>query len=318
MGTPAFAVPVLSALVDAGHDPVAVYSQPDRPLGRGRRTAPTPVKAYALERGLDVLQPESLRRDVVARRRLSDLAADVIVVAAYGLYLPDDVLKAPRLGCLNVHPSLLPKHRGPSPVAAAILGGDDVTGVTVMEVAERVDSGPVVAWRRLRIGAYETAGDLTGRLFRLGACLMVAVLPQWASGEIEASPQDDSEATTTRLLTRDDGAICWASPAERIARQVRAYDPWPGSFTHWDGRRLKVLAASAALAGGEGGSAGRGGVGPRRRPGRRNRRRRAPPWQAADGRPPRRRRPRVCAGPSGLRGIPARLTGGYSKPAKRG
>ncbi len=252
MGTPAFAVPVLSALVDAGHDPVAVYSQPDRPLGRGRRTAPPPVKAYALEQGLDVFQPESLRRDAPARRRLSDLAADVIVVAAYGLYLPDDVLSAPRLGCLNVHPSLLPKYRGPSPVAAAILAGDEVTGVTVMEVTERVDSGPVVARRRLRVGADETAGDLTGRLVQLGACLMVAVLPQWASGEIEASPQDDSEATMTRLLTRDDGAIDWASPAELIARQVRAYDPWPGSFTHWEGRRLKVLEASAARAEGDG------------------------------------------------------------------
>ena len=248
MGTPDFAVPVLSALVDAGHDLVAVYTQPDRPLGRGRRTRPTPVKAYALERGLDVFQPESLRKDDLARRRLSDLALDVIVVAAYGLYLPADVLEAPRLGCLNVHPSLLPKYRGPSPVAAAILAGDEVTGATVMEVTERVDSGPVVARRRLRIRAGETAGELTGRLFRLGACLMVAVLPQWAAGEIEASPQDDTQATMTRLLTREDGAIDWTAPAERIARQVRAYDPWPGSFTRWDGRRLKILEATASRA----------------------------------------------------------------------
>ena len=246
MGTPDFAVPVLSALVDAGHDTVAVYTQPDRPLGRGRRTKPTPVKACALERGLNILQPASLRKDEDARRRLSDLAPDAIVVAAYGLILPDDVLNAPRLGCLNVHPSLLPKYRGPSPVASAILAGDEVTGVTVMEVTERVDSGPVVAQRRLRIRADETAGELTGRLFHLGACLTVAVLPRWASGEIGASPQDDSEASMTRLLTRDDGAIDWAAPAEHIARQVRAYDPWPGSFTRWDGRRLKVLQASAA------------------------------------------------------------------------
>ena len=248
MGTPAFAVPVLSALVDAGHDLVAVYTQPDRPAGRGRRARPTPVKAHAAERGLDVFQPESLRRDEDARRHLSDLAPDVIAVAAYGLILPDDVLGAPRLGCLNVHPSLLPKYRGPSPVASAILAGDEVTGVTVMEVTERVDAGPVVARRRLRIRADETTGELTGRLFHLGGCLMVAVLPRWASGEAEASAQDDSEATLTRLLTREDGEIDWTAPAERIALQVRAYDPWPGSFTRWEGRRLKVLEASAARA----------------------------------------------------------------------
>ncbi len=248
MGTPDFAVPVLSALVDAGHDLAAVYTQPDRPLGRGRRTRPTPVKAYAVERGLEVLQPESLRQDVDARRRLSDLAPDVVVVAAYGLILPDEVLEVPRLGCLNVHPSLLPKYRGPSPVASAILAGDEVTGVTVMEVTQQVDAGPVVARRRLRIRAGETAGELTGRLFHLGGCLMVAVLPAWASGEIEASPQVDAEATMTRLLARDDGEIDWTAPAERIMRQVRAYDPWPGSFTRWDGRRLKVLEARASRA----------------------------------------------------------------------
>ena len=245
MGTPAFAVPVLSALVDAGHDVVAVYTQPDRPLGRGRRTRPTPVKAYAVERGLNVFQPASLRKDEDARRRLADLAPDVIAVAAYGLILPAAALEGPRFGCLNVHPSLLPKYRGPSPVASAILAGDEVTGVTVMEVTERVDSGPVVARRRLRIRPDETTGEMTGRLFHLGGCLMVAVLRQWASGEIEAAPQDESQATMTRLLTREDGEIDWTAPAEHVARQVRAYDPWPGSFTRWDGRRLKVLEASA-------------------------------------------------------------------------
>ena len=248
MGTPDFAVPVLSALVDAGHDLVAVYTQPDRPLGRGRRTRPTPVKACAVERGLEVLQPASLRGDEDARRRLYDLAPDAAVVAAYGLILPGDVLETPWLGCLNVHPSLLPKYRGPSPVASAMLAGDEVTGVTLMEVTERVDSGPVVARRRLRIRADETAGELTGRLFRLGACLAVAVLPRWADGEIEAASQDDAQATMTRLLTREDGEIDWTAPAERIALQVRAYDPWPGSFTTWDGRRLKVLEASVTRA----------------------------------------------------------------------
>ena len=133
-------------------------------------------------------------------------------MAAYGLILPDDVLAAPRLGCLNVHPSLLPKYRGPSPVSAAILAGDEVTGATVMEVTDRVDAGPVVARRRLRIGPGETAGELTARLFHLGGCLTVAVLPGWAAGEIQATSQDESEATMTRLLTRDDGEIDWSAP----------------------------------------------------------------------------------------------------------
>ena len=255
MGTPAFAVSALSALADAGHELVGVYTQPDRPVGRGRRTRPPPVKAHALERGLQVFQPPSLRADEDARR-LRALAPDVVVVAAYGLILPDDVLDAPRLGCLNVHPSLLPKYRGPSPVAAAILAGDEVTGVTLMEVTASLDAGPVVAQRRLRVRPEETAGELTARLFHLGGCLAVAALPRWAAGETAAAPQDDAQATMTRLLTREDGEIDWNAPAERIARQVRAYEPWPGSFTRWNGRRLKVLQASVSQAGGAGDAPG--------------------------------------------------------------
>ena len=229
-------------------------------------------------------------------------------MAAYGLYLPDDVLNASRVGCLNVHPSLLPRYRGPSPVAAAILAGDEVTGVTVMEVTERVDSGPVVARRRLRMRTDETTGELTARLFHLGACLMVAVLPGWASGEIEATPQDDAEATMTRMLTRGDGEIDWTAPAERIARQVRAYKPWPGSFTRWDGRRLKVLEASASRADSGGVATGTVVAGLDGVPGVVTGRRRAPPWEAADGGPARRGRASVRAGPGGPRRGPARLT----------
>ena len=245
MGTPAVAVPVLSAVLDAGHDVVGVYTQPDRPAGRGKRVAPPEVKRFALERGLHVFQPASLRRDAKARQELTSPSLDVIVVAAYGLFIPSDALGLPRLGCLNVHPSLLPRYRGPSPVASAILNGDAATGVTVMKVEERMDSGPIVAQRDTPIGPHETTGELTARLFRMGAELLLEVLPGWERGEIRARLQDDSEATATRRFVKEDGEIDWTRPAGYIARQVRAYHPWPGSLTRWRGRVLRIVEALA-------------------------------------------------------------------------
>ena len=244
MGTPGFAVPVLSALIDAGHDVAGVYTQPDRPSGRGRRSRPSGVKALAMERGLRVFQPESLRRDDGARRDLASLGPDLIVVAAYGLYIPADVLAAPRLGCLNIHPSLLPLYRGPSPVASAILSGNGVTGVTVMVVTERMDAGPIVAQRETPIGPEETTPDLTARLFQMGADLLLEALPGWRRGGIRPQEQDESRATTTSRLSRDDGRIDWSRPAVEIARRARAYYPWPGSFTHWQGKMLKLSEVS--------------------------------------------------------------------------
>ena len=241
MGTPRFAVPVLSALLDAGHDVVGVFCQPDRPASRGRRLLAPPVKAYAAERGLPVFQPASLRRDGEARGQLASMAPDLIVVAAYGQLLPADILAIPRLDCLNVHPSLLPRYRGPSPVASAILDGAAVTGVTVMKVDEGMDTGPIVASRETRIGPRETADELTERLFGMGADLLVSRLPGWAGGRLQASPQDDSQATVTRRLSRRDGEMDWTRSADYLARQVRAYHPWPGSTTFWQGRRLKIV-----------------------------------------------------------------------------
>ena len=241
MGTPRFAVPVLSALLDAGHDVVGVFCQPDRPASRGRRLLASPVKAYAAERRLPVFQPASLRRDGEARRQLASMAPDLIVVAAYGQLLPADILAIPRLDCLNVHPSLLPRYRGPSPVASAILDGAAVTGVTVMKVDEGMDTGPIVASRETRIGPRETADELTERLFGMGADLLVSRLPSWAGGRLQASPQDDSQATVTRRLSRRDGEMDWTRSADYLARQVRAYHPWPGSTTYWQGRRLKIV-----------------------------------------------------------------------------
>ena len=240
MGTPGFAVPVLTALIDAGHDIAGVYTQPDRPSGRGRRSRPSGIKALAMELGLRVFQPESLRRDEVARRDLASLGPDLIVVAAYGLYIPADVLATPLLGCLNIHPSLLPLYRGPSPVASAILNGDSLTGVTVMVVTERMDAGPIVAQRETPIGPEENTPELTARLFEGGAGLLLEVLPGWRRGDVRSRDQDESQTTVTRRLTRDDGLIDWSRPAEEIARRARAYDPWPGSFTYWQGRMLKL------------------------------------------------------------------------------
>ncbi len=246
MGTPAFAVPVLDALVDAGHSVVGVYTQPDRETGRGKRLAPPPAKQAALEKGIPVFQPKSLRRDEGARRALISLGPDLIVVAAYGLFLPPEVFSEPRLKTLNVHPSLLPKYRGPSPVASAILNDDEVTGVTIMQIAEGMDSGPILAQRRTPIAPDETADALAARLFQTGAQLLVEVIPKWKRGEIQPQPQDESQATLTKLLSREDGEIDWQRLADYIARQVRAYHPWPGTFTRWQGKTLKVIEASAA------------------------------------------------------------------------
>ena len=245
MGTPRVAVPVLSAVLDAGHDVIGVYTRPDRPAGRGRRPVAPEVKGSALDSGLPVFQPASLRGDEEARRHLAELASDVIIVAAYGLFLPADTLEIPPLRCLNVHPSLLPRHRGPSPVATAVLEGDEATGVTIMRLDEGMDTGPIVAQRETAIGPEETAEVLTARLFQMGADLLVETLPRWARDEVQARPQDEAQATVTMRLSREDGEIDWARPASYIARQVRAYLPWPGTFTHWQGRLLKVLEASA-------------------------------------------------------------------------
>lgn len=252
MGTPEFAVPVLKALVESGHDIVGVYTQPDRQSGRGKRVTPPPVKQAAIELGLLVFQPASLRRDKAARQELASLSPELIVVAAYGLYVPVESFELPRLQTLNVHPSMLPRYRGASPVASAILNGDLATGVTIMQLGEGMDAGPIVAQQETAIGPEETTEELTIRLFEMGAELLVKVLPQWEAGEIQPQPQDESRATETSRLSREDGEIDWNQSAGYIARQVRAYYPWPGTFTHWQGKMVKIIEASAVEAKGSG------------------------------------------------------------------
>ncbi|MDE2901149.1 MAG: methionyl-tRNA formyltransferase [Chloroflexota bacterium] len=244
LGTPDYAVPVLSSLFDAGYEVAAVVTQPDRPAGRGRALTSPPVAVWARERGIPVLQPPSLRPPEVAGQ-LAALAPDAMAVASYGRILPPAVLALPAFGCLNVHPSLLPRHRGPSPVAEAILQGETVTGVTIMQLDEGTDTGPVLAQEEVEIGPDDTAGKLTARLFALGGGLMARTLREWADGRIEAVAQDEARATYSRKLEKADGELDFTRPAADLHNQVRAMDPWPGAYTTFKGATLKVLRTSA-------------------------------------------------------------------------
>lgn len=244
MGTPEFAIPSLDRLNAEGHEIAAVYTQPDRPAGRSGQPIPSPVKRAAVRHGLPVLQPRSLRRPEEVER-LRGLAPDVIALAAYGLILPQSVLDIPRLGGLNVHPSLLPRHRGPSPVVGALLAGDRETGVSIMLMDAGMDTGPVLVQVRTPIAPEDTAGTLTERLARTGADLLAGTIPGWASGSLTPQPQDGALATYTTMLRKEDGLLDWSQPAEVLARRVRAYQPWPGCYAMWNGRQLKVLEAVA-------------------------------------------------------------------------
>jgi methionyl-tRNA formyltransferase len=202
----------------------------------------SPVKEAALERGLPLFQPKDLR-DPGAVAQLADWRPEVIVVAAFGQILKAPVLNLPQHGCLNVHASLLPAYRGAAPIAAAILAGDKVTGVTIMRLDEGLDTGPILAQAECPIGPQDTTASLSASLAELGARLMVETLPGWLGGEIEARSQDESRATYCRTLTKEDGRLDWSRPADALERQVRACDPWPGAYTTWRGQRIKVLRA---------------------------------------------------------------------------
>ena len=243
-GTPEFAVPPLAALLDAGHQVVAVYTQPDRPAGRGRQIQPSPVKALALERGIPVEQPVSLKRDPEAVDRLRALAPDLMIVVAYGLLLPPVVLEIPRLGCVNVHASLLPRWRGAAPIQRAVLAGDPETGVCVMRMEEGLDTGPV--YRRLAtpIGPRETAGQLHDRLASLGAQALLEALPDILAGAVP-EPQNPALATYANKLVKEEARIDWFAPAERTACQIRAFDPWPVAEARLDGTVLRIWEAEA-------------------------------------------------------------------------
>ena len=244
MGTPDFGVTVLKSLVDAGCNVVAVYTGADSPAGRGRQSTPSPVKLVAMEAGLPITMPNSLR-GAAAANALRSLEPDLVVVAAFGHILPAEMLSIPTHGCLNVHPSLLPLYRGPSPVAAALLNGDGDSGVSIMLMDTGLDTGPIVAQERVTISDEETCGSLTGLLAQRGASLLLSIMPEWLSGSLTPRPQCDEAASYSSRISAKDGLIDWDLPAETLDREVRAYSPWPGSYTTLKGRRLKVHRAAA-------------------------------------------------------------------------
>ncbi|HEX7975004.1 MAG TPA: methionyl-tRNA formyltransferase [Anaerolineales bacterium] len=247
MGSPEFALPVLRGLVQ--HYRVAgVVTQPDKPAGRGRALTPPPVKALAQELELPVIQPRRLR-EPEPMAQLGAWAPDLIVVAAFGQILKPDVLELPPYGCLNVHASLLPRWRGAAPVQAAILHGDAETGATIMRMDPGVDTGPLLAQRTLPILPEDTAATLGERLARSGAGLLLEVLPAYLEGRLTPQPQDESGATYASMLKKEDGLLDFTQPAEFLARQVRAYNPWPGAYMYWQEQILKIHRAHAVPAG---------------------------------------------------------------------
>lgn len=245
-GTPAFSVPCLATLIGAGQNVVCVYTQPDRPAGRGRKLQHSPVKELALSHGIPVRQPESLKRDRDERQVLRELAPDLMVVVAYGLILPQSVLDTPPLGCVNVHASLLPRWRGAAPIQRAVLAGDAQTGVCIMRMEAGLDTGPVYHRLAIPIAPDETGGSLHDRLSILGARALIEALPGILDGTSRPEPQDDSHATYARKLDKAEAAIDWGEPAAAIERRVRAFDPWPVATTRLDDEVLRIWSAEAA------------------------------------------------------------------------
>ncbi len=243
-GTPEFSVPALDALHAAGHTIAAVYTQPDRPAGRGRTLASGPVKKRALELGLPVEQPVSLKSPGPVAK-LAGYAPDLMVVVAYGLILPQPALDVPRLGCLNIHASLLPRWRGAAPIHRAILAGDTRTGITIMKMDAGLDTGPMLLVRPLDIGASETSGSLHDRLAALGAEAVVAAIDGWLAGTLAPVAQPADGVTYAAKIRKEEGLIDWSQPAAAIARQVRAFNPWPVAETRWQGQQLRIWEAEA-------------------------------------------------------------------------
>lgn len=248
-GTPEFAVPCLSALCEVANV-VHVITQPDRPSGRGMQLTPPPVKVLAEARGIPVAQPKAIRKPELAEW-LRSLEADLAIVVAYGRILPLPVLQAPRLGCLNVHGSLLPKYRGAAPIQRAVIGGEQTTGVCLMQMDEGMDTGPLLACTETAIGPEETAGELFTRLSAMGADLLRSELPRFLRGELAPKTQDHAAATLAPMLTKDDGKMAWERSAHDLHNLVRGTQPWPGAHAFLQGQRLKLHRTRVLLGEGE-------------------------------------------------------------------
>jgi methionyl-tRNA formyltransferase len=255
MGSPEFAISPLKLLIANGHHIAAVYTRPDKPGGRGREPLATPVKQTALSLNLPVVQVPGFKK-AEAVDQLAGYKPEAIVVAAFGQILPQSVLDIPCYGCLNIHPSILPKYRGPSPVIATLLAGDEFAGVSVMRLDAGMDTGPVFSRAQVPILAQDTAESLTARLFQIGAYMLLEVLALLPWDKAIPEPQNEAEATYTREITREDGRIDWSLSALEIWRRVRAYHPWPEAYTFWQGKQLKILEA-IPLTGGKAPDVGR-------------------------------------------------------------
>ncbi len=244
-GTPEFAVPSLERLLATDYRPVAVYSQPDRPAGRGRKLRPSPVKQCAAAAAIPVYQPDALR-SAEAHQQLAALAPDLMIVIAYGLLLPPAVLATPRLGCINAHASLLPRWRGAAPIQRAVMAGDRETGISLMQMEAALDSGPVLAQARCPIETGLTAGELHDRLAALAADLLAARLPAILAGQLQAQPQDSQHATYATKLSKGEAELDWRQPAIPLARRINAFNPWPVAWTRWHGTPLRLWRARAS------------------------------------------------------------------------
>ncbi len=250
MGTSDFAVPALKALVAAGHEVAAVYSQPPRPAGRGKRLRPSPVHDHAEEAGLELRTPASLK-DPLAREDFAALGLDVAVVASYGLILPDAILQAPKLGCINIHASLLPRWRGAAPIERAIMAGDRATGISIMQMDAGLDTGDLFCTEGIAVAPEDTAGTLAAKLAALGAKMIVDILEDLAAGALTPRPQPEDGATYAKKIDKAEARIDWTRPASEIDRLVRAMNPAPGAWFEVDGTRIKILAGEMSSARGE-------------------------------------------------------------------
>lgn len=243
-GTPEFAVPPLSALLDSGHEICAVYTQPDRPAGRGRKLSASPVKVLAEQHGIPVYQPASLKEQA-EQDKLRSLSPDLMVVVAYGLILPRAVIEIPGLGCVNIHASLLPHWRGAAPIQRSIQAGDKETGVTIMFIEPRLDAGPMLHRKHCRILPGETAGELHDRLSLLGAAALMETLPGLEAGTVKPEIQDESQVSYAEKLNKESAPLDWSRPAVELERQVRAFNPWPVSETACEESTLRIWRAEA-------------------------------------------------------------------------
>ena len=238
LGTPDFALPTLKALIENDLKPVLVITQPDKPVSRKQELTPPPIKELALANNLPVAQPNNKEELLEI---FNQYQVDVCVLVAYGMIITEEVLLKPKFGFLNLHPSLLPKYRGPSPIQATLLNGDSETGMSIIELTNKVDAGSIVAQKKLKIESSDNAETLHDKLAQLGAELLVEVLPDYLAGNVKANPQDDMQATYTKKIDREDGEIDWQKKAIEIKRQFQAFYPWPGIFTHLAKKRLKII-----------------------------------------------------------------------------